>query len=139
MRIFLCAALLALAFSSAEAAELQPVVAPKDDPLPFDPNTTTVSCNAILGHLAAFNQSVPQHNAQVTSFLSQVTNSLYGWYGQLVLLEGKTQTVPAGTFSVLKDGADKLSQINDSATKNGALAIHEIGIIVQSLKSCHVH
>lgn len=120
----------------AHGLSLQPIPAPAEDRLPIDRDGPGVECSQIVERLVKYNEMARTHDLSISSFLSEVVQKMNDWYAQLQPLEGVNREIPVGTFSVLEDGAGKISLVTDKAFDNTGLLAGELDRIIQSLRGC---
>jgi hypothetical protein len=130
--------LIAMAAKPAAGLTLQPIMQPNDPKLPIATNQPPIPCDQIATAMDNFKQMEEQHENSLTSFLSDVGTKVSTWYTQLSPFEGTNQPIPAGTFSVLQDGGNKISTITDMAFDNSDLLAQELDHIITSLHGCTI-
>lgn len=116
--------------------QLAPLDEPVDPVLPIDSASPPIPCDQILDRLTSYNEMAREHDQSLLSYMDQISSRLTEWHTQLSPLEGKTEELPVGTFSVLQDGATKLSNLNGAASENSSLLAIELDTIIASLRDC---
>lgn len=104
-----------------------PIVRDSQPPIP---------CNEIYARLVKYNEMARQSDQSITQFLLEVGAKATSWHEQLGPLEGKTETIPAGTFFALKDSGDKITQVTNLAFDNTELLALELDRIIAAASTC---
>lgn len=126
--------LVALSIKPALAVELQPLGKPPEERLKIDKDQANIPCDQIQARLMKYSQMSATHNSSVTGFLTQLTEKLVEWHGELSPMEGTANPVPQGQFDVLTDASNKISEITNYAFDNTDLLANELDRIIVSLR-----
>lgn len=122
--------------SVANAISLAKIAEPKEERLPINRQEPNIECNKIIDRLEKYNEMARQHDQGMTGFLGEVVQKMNDWYLSLQPLEGAKGQIESGTFSVLEDGAAKISLVTDRAFENSDLLANELDRIIVSLRAC---
>ncbi|NJM10281.1 MAG: hypothetical protein HC883_05320 [Bdellovibrionaceae bacterium] len=115
---------------------LKPIGEPPSALLPIDTSAPPIPCDQILTQLMKFKDMNRQHEDSVIAFLGQAIEKISGWYDVLAPLEGGRNSIDAGTFEPIRNGAEKMSMIVDYSYDNTALLASELDRIIVSLREC---
>ncbi len=127
---------LSLLEGRALAQVLTPITQPSQERLPIDRDEPNIECVNLTERLLKYNEMARQHDQSVNAFLSEVTQKMNDWHSQLQPLEGRQQRLSPGVFSVLADGAAKISLVTDKAFDNSDMLANELDRIIVSLGTC---
>lgn len=113
-------------------------------PIPAGQNTTLsgsedpIACDQIVNAMADLQGKMSAHETSLTAFLGQVSQGLRNWHAQLSPLENKAEIIPAGTFLVLQDAADKTDAITNVAFDNTDYVTSQMARIVSAARGCNI-
>jgi len=121
----------------ADALPLSPIPDAPQDRLPISKDTPELyPCGDIVAKLEAYDKMARPYDQSITAFLEQVVERILAWHQTLEPLENTTQTIPAGAFYEIKNGADQMRFLTDRAYENSELLAIEMARILDSLKQC---